>query len=160
MEVWMAELAAMLLILACIAHGAYQGLLLKIYSLVKIVLLIVGTAVVAPLLLTFFPKTVDGREVFAFIVALILVSIVLGIVANALRIVDHIPVVNKLNKLGGAVAGAFVGILLIWLLLLVLELCGDASWCQEVNQAVSKSEMLAQMQRMNPLLKILFNLLK
>ena len=71
MEVWMAELAALLLILACIAHGAYQGLLLKIYSLVKIVLLIVGTAVVAPLLLTFFPKTVDGREVFAFIAALI-----------------------------------------------------------------------------------------
>lgn len=51
-----------------------------------------------------------------FFVAFLLLEAVLLHVVNLLKLVDHIPVVGKLNKLGGAVAGFF------WMFLICLLL--------------------------------------
>lgn len=151
METWMAELAALVLLLACIVQGACQGLLLKLYSLVKVVLLLVGTAAATLVLLLVLPEGFAGREAIAFVAGLVLVGVILGGIEHALKIVDHIPVVKTLNKIGGAALGAVLGILLLWLLMFVITLGKDTAWCQEILLAVSQSTLLGELYRLNPL---------
>lgn len=49
-----------------------------------------------------------------FFIAFIVLEFVLLHLANSLKLIDHIPVVGKLNKIGGAVVGFF------WVFLLLL----------------------------------------
>lgn len=159
MEVWMVELSALCLVLICVANGAYQGLLLKVYSLVKVILLLAGTALLTFFILVALPKSFSGREVTALVAALIITAIVLGVVARALKIVDHIPVVNQLNKLGGAVLGAAIGIVLLWGLMVVFVFCSEISWCEQINRMIMQSTVLRELYLMNPFMKIVLTFL-
>lgn len=151
METWMAELAALLLLLACTVQGACQGLLLKLYSLIRVILLLVGTAVATLVLLLVLPENLTGREAIAFVVSLVVMGIVLGGIAHALKIVDHIPVVRTLNRIGGAALGAILGVFLLWLLMFVITLGKDAAGCKEILLAVRQSVVLGELYRINPL---------
>lgn len=151
MEVWVVELAAVVLVLACIVQGACQGLLLKLYSLVRAVLFLAGFGIVTYALLIVLPAGLTGRQAVAVILGMILVGAVLGIVAHLLKIVDHIPVINTFNKLGGAVFGAVLGILLLWVLMFLFVLGKDIAWCREVDEAVRQSRLLFELYRINPL---------
>lgn len=151
MEPWMAELAALAIVLLSIAQGAYQGLLLKLYSLVKIILLLVGTAVLTMLLLELFPVSSSGGKAVTLIAVVIAVGIVLGAVERTLEIVDRIPVIKQLNKLGGAVLGLALGVLLLWVIMFLLEAFRDVAWCAEAALAVRQSAWLGWLYRINPL---------
>ncbi len=151
MEPWMAELAALAIVLLSIAQGAYQGLLLKLYSLVKIILLLVGTAVLTMLLLELFPVSSSGGKAVTLIAVVIAVGIVLGAVERTLEIVDRIPVIKQLNKLGGAVLGLALGVLLLWVIMFLLEAFRDVAWCAEAAMAVRQSTWLGWLYRINPL---------
>lgn len=151
MEPWMAELAALAIVLLSIAQGAYQGLLLKLYSLVKIILLLVGTAVLTMLLLELFPVSSSGGKAVTLIAVVIAVGIVLGAVERTLEIVDRIPVIKQLNKLGGAVLGLALGVLLLWVIMFLLEAFRDVAWCAEAALAVRQSTWLGWLYRINPL---------
>lgn len=151
METWTAELAALVLLLACMVQGACQGLLLKLYSLIRVVLLLVGTAVATLVLLLILPENLSGREAIAFVVSLVVVGIALGGIAHALKIVDHIPVVKTLNKIGGAALGVVLGVFLLWLLMFVITLGKDVAWCKETILAVRQSKLLGGLYRINPL---------
>ncbi len=151
MEPWMAELAALAIVLLSIAQGAYQGLLLKLYSLVKIILLLVGTAVLTMLLLELFPVSSSGGKAVTLIAVVIAVGIVLGAVERTLEIVDRIPVIKQLNKLGGAVLGLALGVLLLWVIMFLLEAFRDVPWCADTALAVRQSTWLGWLYRINPL---------
>lgn len=160
MEVWMVDLAAVFIVAVSVILGAYKGLLLKLFAVAKIILLIVGTAILSAVLLVVLPKGLNGREIIAFAAAIILTGIVLAVIENALKLVDRVPVVNKINQFGGALIGVVYGIIVIWILLFALELCRDAAWCGEVRRAVLDSVVLGEMYRNNPLLKIIFIFMK
>lgn len=121
-DIWIVRLAVLLIILAGIAHGAHQGLLLKLYSLVRIILFLVGTILLGPVVLQVFPRSMEMREAIAYIVTMIGLSVALGVVGNVLHIVDHIPVIGKLNKLGGALLGAVFGVFAAGIGLWILDL--------------------------------------
>ena len=71
MEVRIAEIIAAVVVLVCVLDGAYRGLVMKVYSIVRLALLLVITTVLAPLILPMIPKDVVVREGAAFVVALL-----------------------------------------------------------------------------------------
>jgi uncharacterized membrane protein required for colicin V production len=152
METWAVEASALAVVVLCIVWGWYQGLLLKIYSLIRIILYFTGTVVITIFLLMILPDTMPEREAVAAIASLVITGILLMLVAKALKIVNHIPVVNKLNRIGGAVLGAVYGVILLWILMFVCNLCqNNVSWCKDALQAVAESELLSGLYYQNPL---------
>ena len=56
-------------------------------------------------------------NVFALILTFVLVYVLLRVIGVALKIASRLPVINTFNKIGGLIAGAFVGGFVVWLLL-------------------------------------------
>lgn len=157
MEARIAELIALFIIVICALQGAYRGLVLKVYSLVRIVLLLVVTLILCPLLFTIFPSGLQAREGIAFLTALIITGIALHILEKVLKIIDHIPVVNTINKLGGAILGFVIGLLLVWTGMLLIGAMQELEWCRQASSYIRQSSILMQFQALNPLAKILEN---
>lgn len=61
-------------------------------------------------------------KVIAFLITLILSNVLLHIVFDLLKIVDKLPVIGWINKVGGVLLGAAEGILCLWILFAVLML--------------------------------------
>lgn len=157
MEARIAELIAFAIVALSVIQGAYKGLVLKVYSLVRLILLLVVTLVLTPLILTVLPQGIAAREGIAFAAALVITAIALHILAHVLKIVDHIPVVSTINRLGGAVLGLAAGVLLVWLILLLVGALQETEWCRQVSGYIHQSVILTQLQQINPLSEVLAN---
>ena len=53
-------------------------------------------------------------NVISAIIVFILVALAMQLIINALNIITGLPVIRKFNKIGGALAGACMGFILIW----------------------------------------------
>lgn len=155
MEGRIAEFIALSVIVLSTCQGASRGLVLKIYSLVRIILLLAATILLVPLLLPLFPSDLQAREGIALLAALVITGITLHILERVLKIIDHIPVVNTVNKLGGALLGLAIGLLLVWTALLIVGALQELAWCRQASSYIGQSPVLMQFQALNPLSKIL-----
>ncbi len=155
MEGRIAEFIALSVIVLSTCQGASRGLVLKIYSLVRIILLLAATILLVPLLLPLFPSDLQAREGIALLAALVITGITLHILERVLKIIDHIPVVNTVNKLGGALLGLAIGLLLVWTALLIIGALQELAWCRQASSYIGQSPVLMQFQALNPLSKIL-----
>ena len=61
-------------------------------------------------------------NVISLLVVFLLVMLILRIVGKALKIVDRLPVIASVNRIGGLVAGALIGVGVVWLGLTVLTM--------------------------------------
>lgn len=157
MEARIAELIALAIVALSVVQGAYRGLVLKVYSLVRLILLLVVTVILTPMIFSLLPQELSVREGAAFLAALILTAIALHILERLLKIVDHIPVVSTINRLGGAALGLVVGVLLVWLILLLVGALQEAEWCRQIQGYIRESAILTQLQQIDPLPDILAN---
>lgn len=66
------------------------------------------------------PQLVAG--IILFLLFLLLLSIVFRFFSKGFRWVNKIPVIGFLNRLGGALLGALVGIILIYLIIVAIDL--------------------------------------
>lgn len=155
MEARIAELAALIIILLCIGQGWYRGLLMKVYSLVRFVLLLVATIILVPIILPMFPSDLAGKEGIAFVIALIVAALLLHYLAKVLKLVEKIPIVSTVNKFGGAVLGGIFGIITIWLLLFLVSSFQEIPWCQKITEYIRGSELLMSIYQFNPLAYIM-----
>lgn len=162
MEARIAEAAALIIVLLSMLEGAHKGFLLKLYSMVRLILLLVLTVLLVPILspviLALLPGDFAGREGVVFLTAIVISAVAVGIIGSVLGIVDHIPVINTLNKLGGALTGLVCGVIFVWVLLLAISTFREVSWCHEIYRCIRKSELLMAVQHFNPIQSILKNL--
>lgn len=155
MEARIAELIALGIILLSAFEGAVRGLVLKVYSMVRFVLVLILAIILVPLIVRMIPSTVAVKEGVALAVAFVIAGIVVSIVAGLLKIIDHIPVVSTLNKIGGALIGGAMGVVFVWVVLLVIGAFQQEPWCQTVAGYVRQSPVLMTVQSYNPLPLIL-----
>ena len=85
-------------------------------------------------------------NMIACVVTFIIVVLVLRILVNLLDIVAKLPVLNGMNHLGGTVAGAIEGILIVWILFFIITLCQSSELCRGFLKDINQ----------NPFLKILY----
>ena len=58
----------------------------------------------------------------SMLLVFVIVIVILRFVGRALGIVDHLPVIRSLNRLGGFVAGACIGAIVVWFTLMVVTM--------------------------------------
>ena len=144
------EIIALILIVISMADGYRKGLLMKLFGLGRFVVMIVITIVLTPIIYMIMPLEPGVKEGASILLALILAAIVLFVVASVLKVVDRIPVIHTLNRLGGALVGLVFGVLAIWVILIVLGSFSDVEWCKNVTTYVKDSPILSFMLKFNP----------
>ncbi len=147
---WVVELIALGMLLFSVIDGWFRGLLMKVYGLVRFILLIIMTIILTVGLWYVIPLEGGARAGAAFLAALIISSIILAVIARILKIVDKIPVVSTFNRIGGVIVGLILGLLVLWVTILVIAQFKNVQWCREVTEAVSGSAFLSKLQALTP----------
>ena len=145
------EIIVLLIIIISAADGWRRGLLLKLYGLVKFIAMIALTFVLTPLLYAVMPLEPGVREGASLLLALILSVVLLTVIAKVLHIVDHIPVLKTINRLGGALVGLIFGVLAVWVALVLISSFTEIQWCKNVTGYVKDSPVLLWLLHFNPL---------
>lgn len=143
MQPYIVELTALAVVLAGVIAGAVRGLLLTLYSLVKMVLMIAFAFAVYPVIAKMLPDDIGWGTGAAVLIAMAAAAVILGLIARVLRLVDKIPVLHGLNKIGGALLGGVLGILVVCVALFIISMSRQAEWCREIYPCVKQSAILS-----------------
>ncbi len=81
-------------------------------------------------------------NIIACIISFILVVLVLRILINLLDIVAKFPVLNSVNHLGGTLAGAAEGIIMVWILFFIITLCQSSQWGQNLLDDINQNVLM------------------
>lgn len=149
--VFIIEIIVLMIIIICTVDGWKRGLLLKLYGLIRLIAMIALTVILTPLIYAVLPLEPGVKEGVAVLSALILAVVLLSVVAKILHIVDHIPVLKTINRLGGAVVGLIFGVLSVWVALLIISSFTDIEWCKNVTTYVKESPALVWLLHFNPM---------
>ena len=149
------EIVAAVILLLSVWNGWQQGLLMKVYHIVRFILRLILSLILLPLILPALPESVTARQGVAFRAAWIIASIVIGMIAKLLHVVEKLPVVSTLNKAGGAVLGLVLGVAVLWILLLLIGAFQDNGWCGQIADMVKKSSWLMKLNDSNPLAQLI-----
>ena len=150
MSTTLVELIAAGIFLVCILDGVHKGLLLKVFSLLRMVVVLALTMILVPVLKPLFAANSEVQSGAAYVIALLV-----AVIVRVLKLVDHIPVLKTVNRLGGAIFGACIGIVLIWVLLAVIGAFQDVAWCREISECAKQSEILRTIQKFDPMSYVL-----
>lgn len=149
------EIVAAVILLLSVWNGWQQGILMKVYHIVRFILRLILSLILLPLILPALPESVTARQGVAFLAAWIIASIVIGMIAKLLHVVEKLPVVSTLNKAGGAVLGLVLGVAVLWILLLLIGAFQDNGWCGQIADMVKKSSWLMKLNDSNPLAQLI-----
>lgn len=78
----------------------------------------------------------------ACVLSFIIVVLVLRILVNMLDIVAKLPVLRSMNHLGGTIAGALQGIVIVWILFFVITLCQTSDFGQGLLKDINNNLFL------------------
>lgn len=91
-------------------------------------------------------------DILAFLITFIVVYIVIRFVIGMLKIVDKIPLVGGANRTVGAVLGAVIGILIIWVLFIIITLLYNTQFGASCLANISENEILTWLYNNNILM--------
>lgn len=91
-------------------------------------------------------------DILAYISIFIIVRIVLFIVSRVIHVVEHLPVIKKLNKAGGALLSVVEAIGCIWLFFMLADVLSTTKFGITVRTMIWENELLRILYNINPLL--------
>lgn len=106
-------------------------------------------------------QTVSGQladgllRVIAFLITLLLVSVLVRGIAFSLGIVAKLPILNGLNKKAGLLLGLVEGVLVVWIFFFVVTVCISTETGVKLLLMISESEILSWIYRHNLLFAFL-----
>ena len=153
------DVLVILMLVVSVQAGMTEGFLRTVFHIVQNVIAIVLSAFLAPVIATGLPDSVGMPLAVSYLAAFLLIRILLGIVVNLLRIVDHIPVLNQVNKFLGGVVGLLRGVVVIWIAMFVIVMLKEVPWCVSVAGEIEASKFLSMIYEWNPLPDLLRNFL-
>lgn len=105
----------------------------------------------------YIAKYVVGRamRLLAYLASCLLVGVVLAIIVVALRFISNLPVVGSLNKLGGALLGGVMGLIIVWIMFTVFVSLPGQEFCQKAVKQIEESKILSYLQDRNMFLNII-----
>lgn len=76
------------------------------------------------------------------LLSFLLVAIVLRILLNMLDVVARLPVLKSMNHLGGTLAGAVEGIVVVWILFFVITICQGSEFGKQMIADINRNILL------------------
>lgn len=95
----------------------------------------------------------------AFVAALILAGILLGIIQKLLGIVSRIPILKGVNRVLGTFAGAVQALLVIWIVFYIIALCGAGETGRVLVAYIYESPFLTFLYENNLVLTFILGIL-
>lgn len=99
-------------------------------------------------------------NVVTYVIVFLAIHLALIILAHALDIISKLPVLNSLNKTGGAVLGLVQGFLLIWILCIILTVFAGTEFGAKALAEINASPILSYLYQNNLLLRGMISLIK
>ncbi len=99
-------------------------------------------------------------NIIAFLGVFIIVSILMKVVISLVDLVSKLPVLNQINKLGGLVIGAIIGVIVVWFLGLVISMLSANPSVANVYETLQVSEVAKFFYDNNLLMKVVTNISK
>lgn len=99
-------------------------------------------------------------NVISYIVTFILALILIKIIVGALGVLTHLPVINGVNRILGAVMGLLQSLILIWLFLLIVTLFENTQWGDYIMRMINDSSLLTSLYDANIYIGIFDNIMK
>lgn len=121
--------------------GMYNGLIRSIFGMVALVL----SAVVSFVLTKILSGTIVKdrlAEVICFIIVFLMVYIACIVVMISLNLLASLPVLSTLNRIGGAVLGAALGLLCVWIFMAVITVLAENGTGTQILEMIKESELL------------------
>ena len=97
-------------------------------------------------------------NIIACIVVLVLVMIGLRFIAGTLNIISKLPIINSMNKIGGAVVGVLKGTIFIWIIFLGVSLLALHEDHYSILLAVEESSIGLWFYNNNVILDFILNI--
>ena len=94
----------------------------------------------------------------SFIVIMLIITIALALLCEALNIISKLPIINGLNKTAGIMAGLIQGIVVIWIGCIFLTMLGSSKIGQTLFTYINESTFLSIIYNNNLLLSFITNL--
>jgi len=88
----------------------------------------------------------------------VLAMVVIRILIFALDKIVSLPVIKTFNRIGGGLAGAVQGLLVIWIVFLVITLLYSTEWAKEAYRLIRENTFLNFLYNNNILLQLLKDL--
>lgn len=95
-----------------------------------------------------------------YVVIFIVLLIILFIVANALDLISKLPILNTLNKTGGAAVGLIYGCLIIWIFCIVITIFSGTGFGKAAYECINESPILDYIYNHNLLADTIINAVK
>lgn len=94
-------------------------------------------------------------NIIAFVIIIILSKIAIRLIAKALNVFTKLPVIKQFNRLGGAIAGAFMGVLVVYMVFALAVVISPLKADSKVMAEIEKSSFASEMYENNILLELL-----
>lgn len=91
-------------------------------------------------------------DIAGFLLSILLVGIVVILILCSSKIIEKLPVVGGLNRMGGAMIGAGVGIVLVWILFIVITLSYETQIGKECLESIEGNVILKKLYEHNILM--------
>ena len=92
-------------------------------------------------------------DIIAFLVAWIVVTIIARILMGVVGIVNKIPVIGGVNRIAGGIAGAGIGLIIVWILFVLVTLLYNTTVGQACMTDIEASNILTKLYDGNVLMK-------
>ena len=94
-------------------------------------------------------------DIIAFLVAWIVVTIIARILMGVIGIIGKIPVIGGVNKIAGAIVGAGIGLIIVWILFVLVTLLYNTTVGQACMTDIAASQILTKLYDGNALMKFI-----
>lgn len=117
----------------------------------------VKTEIVADNFYDYVAKYIVGRvmRMIAFVASSLLVGVILAVIIIALRIVSKLPVIGGINKVGGALMGGVIGLIIVWIMFAVFINFPGQEICLKAAKQIEGSKILSYLQERNIFMNII-----
>lgn len=78
-----------------------------------------------------------------FIILFVLLTLLVQILMHILDLISKLPVINALNKGGGAFLGLAQAVVILWIACIIVTLFSTSEWGEEVCKAIESSPLLS-----------------
>jgi len=96
----------------------------------------------------------------AYLVIMVVVSIVLRVVVAATGLIRRLPVIKQADKLGGVIVGLIEGLVVVWIFFTVVTAISGTENAANILAQIHKNAFLEALYNNNPITRLLFSTIR
>ena len=146
----------MLIFLIFAVRGWQRGFLQVLFTLVSVIVLIALALWLAPQVTAFLVEKTGasdgiGARLLTILIAGLAAFIIVRLIARALKLVNKIPVLGKINRFFGLLAGLAEALILMWVIMTGIHFWAVFHPDAAILQSIGSSEFLSWLYGSDPL---------